>query len=297
MKKSFVNTFRSDLSLANPLSNTGSTGRRGELRLRFALQNETTVLTEKYFRTPLQVMRPIYDSAGVLCVYLLSPTGGVVQGDEYCMDVILEPGTHALLTSQAATKVYRMPRRGATQVIHIDIQENAVLEYLPDAVILFKDADLVQEINVTLRPGALLILQDIVMPGRLARGEILQFRRYANRLMVRDSDGLILYDNVDYQPAADDAGRIGLFDGCPCWGSWYLIGDLQRIHLNADRFCQNATVPWQSDALGSISTLHRSGLSVRMVSRSLTPLYTTFTALWQTVRTQHLGLPPGALRK
>ncbi len=249
---SFVNISRSDLTHGDSALHTGYTGRRGELRLRFALQATTTVLAEKYFHTPLQVMRPIYDSAGVLCVYLLSPTGGIVQGDDYCTDLMLEPGTHALLTTQAATKVYRMPERGANQIVHIEVQENAILEYLPDAVILFKDADLVQEINITLRPGALLIFQDMVMPGRLARGEVLQFRRYANRLTVRDTAGLILYDNVDYQPAENDARRIGLFDSCPCWGGWYLIGDLQRIHLDAEAFCQNAALPWQDDIRPSL---------------------------------------------
>jgi urease accessory protein len=274
-----------------------NTGRKGELRLRFAERDGQTHLAESYFRTPLQVMRPIYDSAGCLCVYLLSPTGGVVQGDEYCIDLTVEPGAHALFTTQAATKVYRMPERGASQVVNIEVRENAVLEYLPDAVILFKDADLSQTINVTLRTGAVLVLQEIVMPGRLARGEILEFRRYANRLIVRDCDGLILYDNVDYAPVNGDLTRLGLFDDRPCWGSWYVLGDLARLGIDTEAFCQSHTLRWDEDAFGSLSALHRNGIGARMVSRSLAPIYEAFTELWQIIRTQHMGLPVSTIRK
>ena len=282
---SFVSIFQSD------------TGRKGELRLRFAQRGGETHLAETYFRTPMQVMRPIYDSAGCLCIYLLSPTGGVVQGDEYCIDLTVESGAHALFTTQAATKVYRMPERSASQVVNIDVHENAVLEYLPDAVILFKDADLSQTINVTLHPGALLLLQEIVMPGRLARGEVLQFRRYANRVIVRDCDGLILYDNVDYAPADGDLMRLGLFDDRPCWGSWYALGDLAHIGIDADAFCQTYPLRWDDTAFGSLSALHRNGIGARMVSRSTAPIYEAFSELWQTIRTQHIGLPASTIRK
>jgi urease accessory protein len=273
------------------------TGRSGELRLRFAQRDGQTHLAESYFRTPLQVMRPVYDSAGCLSVYLLSPTGGVVQGDEYCIDIVAERGTHALFTTQAAAKVYRMPQRGAAQVVNIHLHEDAVLEYLPDAVILFKDADLSQTISVTLGTGALLLLQEMVMPGRLARGEVLQFRRYANRISVRDCNGLILYDSADYSPEEGDLTQPGLLDNRPCWGSWYVLGDLARFGIDADSFCQSHPLRWDDEAFGSLSALHRSGIGARMVSRSLSPIYEAFTGLWQAVRTQHMGLPASTIRK
>lgn len=273
------------------------TGRKGELRLRFAERGGQTALAESYFRAPLQVMRPVYDSAGCLCVYVLSPTGGVVQGDEYCVDIVAEADTHALLTTQAATKIYRMPQRGAVQKVTIDLHENSVFEYLPDAAILFRDADLCQVIDITLRPGAVLVFQEIVMPGRLARGEVLQFRRYINRLTVRDTHGLILYDHADYQPSPGDGDRLGLFDGLPCWGSWYLVGDLGRFDIDAEAFCKSYVLPWREDALGSLSPLYRNGIGARMVSRSLAPIYTTFAELWQMMRTQYMGLPPSIIRK
>jgi len=283
------------------------TSRSGELRLRFARRGgeisggesakDETFVAESYFHAPLQVMRPIRDSAGCLCVYLLSPTGGVVQGDEYQINIVVETGAHALFTTQAATKVYRMPRCGAVQIVNIEVHSGAVFEYLPDALILFKDADLTQEINVTLHPGALLILQEIVMPGRLARGEVLEFRRYTNRLTVRDDQGLILYENVRYEPETGDLTRLGLLDSCPCWGSWYAVGDLRGI--DAAAFCETyqAALPDNDQAFAGLSTLYRSGIAARALGRSLAPIYAAFSALWQGVRSEALHLPATTLRK
>jgi urease accessory protein len=150
---------------------------------------------------------------------------------------------------------------------------------------------------VTLHPGALLILQEIVMPGRLARGEVLEFRRYANRLTVRDDQGLLVYDNLRYEPQAGDLTRLGLFDGYPCWGSWYAVGDLRG--LNAAAFCEayQSMLPDNDQSLAGISTLHRSGIGARVVAKSLAPIYTTFTQLWQDIRAEVLHLPTTVLRK
>jgi hypothetical protein len=106
-----------------------------------------------------------------------------------------------------------------------------------------------------------------------------------------------LYDNVDYAPTAGDLDRPGLFDGCACWGSWYIVGDLGRLGIDADSFCQHHPLQWDDTTLGSLSPLHRNGIAARMVSRSLSPINEAFTQLWQTIRTSYMGLPAGALRK
>ncbi|MBZ0288182.1 MAG: urease accessory protein UreD, partial [Anaerolineae bacterium] len=157
-------------------------GRNGELRLTFARRGEHTALIENYARPPLQVMRPIPDSAGCLCTYLLSPTGGVVQHDHYAIQIHVGEGAHALFTTQSATKVYKMPEGCAEQIVRVEVGANAIFEYVPDAVILFADSDLRQQLEVTLHPGALALIFEIVLPGRFARGEHLALRRYANRL-------------------------------------------------------------------------------------------------------------------
>ena len=283
-------------------------GRNGELRLTFTHQNTPqpgvtqtggrTVLTENYSRPPLQVMRAIKDAARCLCVYLLSPTGGVVQGDRYHIRIVAGAGTHALCTTQSATEIYRMPHDCAEQFVRIEVERGAFFEFVPDAVILFAEADLSQQIEITLHPGALLFLHEIVMPGRLARGERFQFRRYTNRIVVRDPDGLLLYDAATVEPAQSKYDQLGVLEGYSCWGSAYLLGDLAAWNIDATSFCQAHQSRFSAPGvLGALSPLYRDGLSVRMVSHRLETIYAAFHQLREVIRTQHLHLPAAPLRK
>ncbi|MCC6802839.1 MAG: urease accessory protein UreD [Anaerolineae bacterium] len=271
-------------------------GRDGVLRLTFAQRGGETVLTETYSRPPLQVMRAIRDTAGCLCVYLLSPTGGVVQGDRYTIRVAVGAGTHALVTTQAATKVYRMPDDCAEQVIQLEVERDAVCEFVPDAAILFADADFRQRIDIRLHPGALLILHEVVMGGRLARSECLRFRRYANRLIVHDDAGLLVYDSAEVEPAREDLTAAGRLEGRACWGSAYILGDLDGRGIDAAAFCASHQ-PLFEGMVGGLSPLYRNGVSARIVSDQVESIYGAFHTLRGRVRTRHLGLRDAPLRK
>lgn len=273
-------------------------GRNGELHLTFARQGESTVLNENYSRPPLQVMRAIEDGAGCLCTYLLSPTGGVVQGDRYLIRIVVGAHAHALFTTQSATKVYKMPLGCAEQYIRIEVHSGAVFEFVPDAAILFADADLRQHIEVTLHPGALLFLHDIIMPGRLARGERLQFRHYANRIIVRDEDGLLLHDAARIEPEQTDLDAVGILEGYNCWGSAYLLGDLKAWGIDEATFCAaHQPLFKREESLGALSPLYRDGVAVRMVSRRLETIYAAFHELRERVRMDYLKLPAAPMRK
>ncbi|MBK8031677.1 MAG: urease accessory protein UreD [Chloroflexi bacterium] len=265
-----------------------SIGREGELRLSFARRGERTILAEQYSRPPLQVMRAIPDAAGILCVYLLSPTGGVVQGDRYRIDLEIGDEARALFTTQSATKIYRMPEGCAEQVTTITARRGAFFEYVPDAAILFADADYHQRTEVTLEAGALALLYDIVMPGRLARGERLQFRRFANRTRVSDARGLLVYDAADIQPAQLDLDALGRLEGYPCWGSATLVGDLAAWGLDAAALATETAAALSQlpkrDGIGGASLLARNGLSVRVLSQRLETIYEAFSALRLRVR-------------
>ena len=285
------------LAESNPaLKQRTGVGRHGELRLHFTDIQQQTSLQESFFRPPLQVMRAITDAAGCMVIYILSPTGGVVQGDQYDLRIVLEPHTHALITTIAATKVYRMPDDCATQHVHIEVGEGAILEFLPDALILFKDADYHQHMDVTLHNGAVCLLQDIVLGGRVARDEVLQFRRFSNRIRVQDAQGLLLVDTMDFSPTAEDIERSGLLDGFPCWASWYMLGDLSAWNLDAAQFCQTHHVVESPHAIGSMSTLYRNGLVARMLSHRLETVTHTFEDLRRHFR-HTIGRPYSDLRK
>lgn len=273
-------------------------GRHGELKLAFAQRNNRTVMTENFFRVPLQVMKPRYDESGCACVYLLSPTGGVVQGDDYQIDVTLAPDSHATLTTQAATKVYAMPRQAATQAMRVRVGKNAIFEYLPDSTILFQDADFSQDISLFLEHGAKVALQEIVMPGRLARDETLAFTEYQSCIEMSDSNGLLLYDTCRIQPKCQPylAGP-GVLERYPCWGNWFLVGDFEMPQWEA--FCEFSK-PFLNQSpisIGGLSRLHRGGIAIRMLAHNAGAIQATFQTIWNWLKTEHFGLKIIDLRK
>lgn len=278
-----------------------SIGREGELRLSFTRREDRTILSEQYSRPPLQMMRAIPDIGGILCVYLLSPTGGIVQGDRYRIDLHIGDGARALFTTQSATKIYRMPDGCAEQVSRIDVGRGAFFEYVPDAAILFAEADYHQRTEVSVGEGALVLLYDIIMPGRLARGERFAFRRLVNRTIVSDADGLLLYESFTLEPANFDLDMSGRLEGYSCWGSATLLGDFQAWGLDGEALVSEfapmlGNLNWQ-EGIGGVSLLARGGLTARVISHRLETIYTLFSQIRLCVRALCFGQPGAPLRK
>src|SRR6186997_1917605 len=79
-----------------------------ELELSLARQGDRTVIERRRQRGPLLVQRPFHPEADGTChVYVLHPPGGIVGGDELTLTVNARPEASALLTTPAATKLYR----------------------------------------------------------------------------------------------------------------------------------------------------------------------------------------------
>jgi urease accessory protein len=127
-------------------------GWQAELRLRFngdtphlpangaGPGSGRTRLVERHHRGPLVVQRPFYPEGDPCHVYLVHPPGGVVGGDELRIDVQVDAGAHALVTTPAATKFYRCEGRHSSQTQELRAA-GATLEWLPQENIFFRGAD------------------------------------------------------------------------------------------------------------------------------------------------------------
>ena len=86
----------------------------GSLSLKLAAIDGQTRPAHIVAVPPLQCSRVRYDEVrcpGMACLTLIH-LGGVLQGDRLDLDVTLEPGAAARLTTAAATQIYRMPANG-----------------------------------------------------------------------------------------------------------------------------------------------------------------------------------------
>jgi urease accessory protein len=147
-------------------------GWQAELQLRFAVTPPLTAtrLVKRQHRGPLVVQRPFHPEGDPCHVYVVHPPGGVVGGDELRIDVQVEPGAHALVTTPAATKFYRCDGRLSSQVQELRVSD-AALEWLPQENIFYRAALVRTATRVHLDARSRFIGWEIGCLGLPARGE------------------------------------------------------------------------------------------------------------------------------
>lgn len=121
-------------------SSEAASGWRARLELEFDHRSGATYLARRRHVGPLLVQRPFFPEPNACHVYIVHPPGGVVGGDDLTIAVTARPGTHALVTTPAATKFYRCERTQSRQQQWLD-SDGATLEWLPQESIFFPDAD------------------------------------------------------------------------------------------------------------------------------------------------------------
>ncbi|MFJ2420349.1 urease accessory protein UreD [Streptomyces brevispora] len=279
----------------------GSPAKVGILDLAFAVRGERTELVERYQKTPLQIMRPLWiDPAltGMSYVYLMATGGGVAQADRYRMDFRCGPGTQVHLTTQAATKVFRMEHDYASQRVHLTAEAGSYVEYLPDPLIPFKDARFYQRTEVTVASGATVVVGDTLTAGRLARGERHAYRVLATDLRISRPDGTLLaVDTLRLTPGRDGQGVLGpgVFAGHDHVASLFVVTDRTPAAELADTL-HEALAPL--GVLYGVSTLPRDcGAWVRLLDDSPIRVAAAHQIAWQSVRRLLTGHPAPDLRK
>lgn len=216
----------------------GSPGKVGVLELGFAVRGGRTELTGCFQKAPLHTTRPLFpDPArpGTPHVMVMSSGGGVLQGDRYRMALDCGPGTSVHVTTQTATRIYRMEHDYATQVVELAAGPGSRVEYLPATTIPFADSRFYQRVSVTADPEATVVLGETVMAGRLARGERHAYTAYCTDLDVRDPAGRLLFaDPVRLVPAEHAATGPAVMDGFGLMASLYVVTGARPAQEVAD---------------------------------------------------------------
>ncbi|OYD97216.1 urease accessory protein [Nostoc sp. 'Peltigera membranacea cyanobiont' 213] len=147
-------------------------GWHGKLNLVYADRKGATQLIYDRHQAPLKVQRPFYPEGEKVChSVILHTAGGMVGGDRLSSNIHLQPQAQTLITTAAASKIYRSNGLQARQTIQMQVDAGACLEWLPQETILFNDAIYRQDLRVELATGASFLGWEITRFGRSARGE------------------------------------------------------------------------------------------------------------------------------
>jgi urease accessory protein len=242
------------------------------------------VLTRAIATSPLRLLHP-KNSGSAAWVYAATYGGGLLGGDAIAIDVSVESGASALLSTQASTKIYRSDG-AASQRLRAHAADGSLLVLLPDPVTPFAASRYTQEQHIDLAPGATLISVDWMTAGRVGSGERWQFTSYASRTWLRRDGRLILHDATLLTP--EDGGiaeRMSRFN-CVAWA--VAIGPAVRAAaLRLAGSLAGAPVPKRADLLLSAAPLDDDGVLLRIAGTSAQQV--------GAVLKQHLNFVPSLL--
>lgn len=175
----------------------------GHAHVTFARQGDATRLKELGQSGSAKIRLPKTHGSPPVAVFL-NTAGGLTGGDRIEFDATAGPGAHAVLTTQAAERVYRSIDGPAEVASALRAEEDAVLEWLPQETILFDRAALQRSLTVDLAPGARLLAVESLVLGREAMGEDVHALGFRDRWRIRRDGRLIFADEARIQGDATD---------------------------------------------------------------------------------------------
>ena len=201
----------------------------------FNCENGRTRAAHLSCAAPLKIARTWARAAdGGLDLCLMDASPGMLAGDRYALDFHLSRGARVAVTTQGFARIHPSASAPCALKTRLQIAEDAILEWHPEPLMLYKDADLRAQTTVELARGATLIASEVWCAGRTGRGEVWQFARFDNRWNVRQNGAPIFASALDLTPRDFDPRAKGAWNNCTHSGSFWAWGALSNQTLLED---------------------------------------------------------------
>lgn len=261
-------------------------GWQASLRLRLRASGGRTVLAERRHEGPLVVQRPFYPEGPVCHLYLVHPPGGVAGGDQLLLQVQAEPGAQSVITTPAATKIYRSFGVRVASVTQQLQASDATLEWLPQETIVFRGAHARLSTRVQLDGRSRFIGWEILCLGRPACGERFTHGSVNQDFELWQQDRPLLIDRLRLQGSATALDAPWGLDGKPVLGTMLAFpADTTQLQ------CARATCISQTTC-----TLVDGVLLIRLRGENGEAVRAEFQRIWNALRPAFAGLAPHAPR-
>jgi len=256
-----------------PQMDVGKTGKIGFLKLTLESdsQRNKTIITEQLSRVPLYVQKALYYDETIPSMahlFILSPSGGVLQGDRYRTDIELKNGAISHITTQGATRIYKMNSNYATQMINLNVGKNCYLEFLPEQLIPYKNSRYYQRATFNVDDSATLVYSETIVPGRVAMGELFDYDVCCLKtLCYDDKQEMKFHDNCILEPKKWIIDSLGIFGNKTVLSMMYVVTKKECVEELYEII--NQIFKDNDEIIGGASILpNNSGLSVRILSNS-----------------------------
>jgi urease accessory protein len=166
----------------------------GAGRVVFAGGESGTKIADIYQKFPIALAFPRIDDRRFREAVIINCSGGIAGGDRLQIEMVAQNYASAVVTTQAAEKVYRALDRPARIVTRLKARENAKLAWLPQETIVFDRARIKRHTEVDLCSGAEIIALEWLVLGRTESGEEVRSGYILDSWRVRLDDRLVWAD-------------------------------------------------------------------------------------------------------
>ncbi|GAA4832780.1 hypothetical protein GCM10023310_07710 [Paenibacillus vulneris] len=242
----------------------------GRVSASFTDVNGVTRLGDRYHSYPLKIAKAFPFDEGQLGVYLMDASPGIMSGDAYELDWRFGQNTKVYVTNQSYTKVHPRFRDAEGQGLHepsrqtqkLHLMEGSYVEYMPEPLMLYKDACFNSLTEVRMEKSSTLIASEMVCPGRTHRGELFEYEQYKNEFHVYYDDEWIFCGRQRIQPSVQSLKGIG------SWGNYTHYGTLYVFSEEADASFAEALLEYLDQITGLAAPAPRMSSLFYGVSRS-----------------------------
>ncbi|HUI77771.1 MAG TPA: urease accessory protein UreD [Bryobacteraceae bacterium] len=234
-------------------------------------------------------------------VHLNNISGGVLAGDRLGLDVEVEAGAAAQITTTGATRLYRH-RAGkvdSEQRAMFSVGDRGLLEYLPDIVIPYAGSRHIQQTEIRLGRGSTLFWWEILAPGRLAAGERFAFERMRVQAEVYAGPRPVLREDYLLEPRQKDLSATARMFEYSHMASLCVVREGRPPafwRALEDRLSEIARGRTRGAVWGA-SMLASDGVIVRGLSMSGCHIHETLIEFWRTARLAVTGAEAAPPRK
>ena len=278
----------------------GKSGKVGILEIELKQGNNKTTITKQFSQVPLQIQRAVYPEESIpemAYLYIISPSGGILQGDRYKIDVTLKNNAISHITTQGATRIYSMNSNFASQITNITVDDNCYLEYIPDQIIPYQNSRYYQKVNLNIHDEATMIYSEVLTPGRMAMNEYFDYDVcYLRTYCKNQEEKFRCLENMKIEPKNQNLNSDGILGKNKIVGTVYILTKKDHI-TELENMINTNLEKLEEVSIGTSILPNESGIIVKIIGNNTEDIFKLIYGVLKITRKKILGAEFSKIRK
>lgn len=242
-----------------------------QLNITTGVRNNRTYLQSAYYTTPLKVIDVTENKKeGILILMLMSSSPGVLDGDEYAINIDVGADCKLQIETQSFQRLFTM-RGAATQTFTVQIKAGASFQYLPHPTVPHAGSNFLSKNIIHLAAGSSLLWGEVLSCGRQTSNEVFAYRRLQIITEIFIEKQLIVKENLNIEPSLFNPLHMGHYEGFTHQATLIFVSDKLSIKELTTTVQQYLATVENIDF--GLSSLNANGIIIKMLGTKAEHLY------------------------